>query len=48
MYDHGTHGEPCPECDSREWVLTPDAKVVATCAHCRYVTYDESKFEHSW
>ncbi|WP_135822975.1 hypothetical protein [Halostella litorea] len=48
LYDHGTMGEPCDSCGSRNWIATPDAASVAVCAVCEYVTYDESVIEHSW
>lgn len=47
-YDHGTMGEPCERCGSRNWVATPDAASVAVCALCDYVAYDEAVIEHSW
>ena len=47
-YDHGTSGEPCERCGSREWVLTPDAASHAVCVICDLVVYDESITAASW
>ena len=47
-YDHGTFGEPCDRCGSRNWVATPDATTAAVCAVCDYAEYDNSVIEHSW
>lgn len=47
-YDHATTGEPCEHCGSRQWVATPDAATVATCAVCDRVTYDEAVIKNSW
>jgi len=47
-YDHATMGRPCDRCDSRQWVLAPDAAYHAVCAVCDRVTYDESVTEGSW
>lgn len=47
-WDHGTMGEPCERCGSRQWVATPDAESVAWCTICDYVTYDASILDHSW
>ena len=47
-WDHGTSGEPCKRCGSREWVATPDGESVAICAMCELVVYDEGVIEHSW
>lgn len=48
VYDHGTSGEPCDQCGSREWIATPAGASVATCVACGFVTYDSSVIEHSW
>jgi len=47
-YDHGTTGEPCENCGSREWVETPDAASHAVCEICDFVTYDEEVTTDSW
>lgn len=47
QYDYSSMGEPCDRCGSRHWVATPDAKSVATCAHCEYASYDDV-LKNSW
>lgn len=47
-YDHGTTGEPCERCGSREWVETPDAASHAVCTICDLVIYDEEVTAGSW
>jgi hypothetical protein len=48
QYDHGTMGESCEQCGSRQWTATPDAASIAVCSICDYVTYDEGVLEDSW
>jgi len=48
LIDHGTFGQPCERCASREWIEAPDAEYVATCVHCDYATYNADVLEGSW
>lgn len=47
-YDYSTMGDPCEHCGSRQWVETPEAKSVAFCAICDFVTYDQEVVSGSW